>query len=218
MINIKTVCMSYLLRIKTLIIVLLSCISLTACGNSNETPQINPNPQKQVKIHGVFPFDKEMTLRFEANYAGMNASCDEVDRVFGVIEAHRSGRGVSIPLNLIRLENNQFEVFYYQDYFLSGYCDWSFESVSDHTYWSKGPLEEGGTMTFAQSENSDEIKVDKYCRFKDNTKQGWGEEAIKSLGAKQLSCTNNTMYVPFIPVLSKKATELEFNYYYSKPL
>ena len=139
MINIKTVCMSYLLRTKTLIIVLLSCISLTACGNSNEVPKVNPNPQKRVRIHGVFPFDKDMSLKLYAQYANDNPSCDIVYRSFGIFEAARTKKTVDVLLEIRRLEGNAYEAYYDQDHFLAGYCEWRFNLFTDEYRWNQMP-------------------------------------------------------------------------------
>jgi hypothetical protein len=101
--------------------------------DSNKVPKINPHPIQKVRIHGQFPFDKNVTLsHFAISYANNNPECNIKHKAFGIFTAAETSRQAEINVSVARSEDNKYEAYYYQDYFLPGPCKWTFDRFVSH--------------------------------------------------------------------------------------
>ena len=90
------------------------------------TPTINPNPTMRVVMRGRFPFDKGWELRIARSFHTQNSLCKRTARVFFFIPQAEVSREKSLPFIVpTRLDGSRYEVEYYEDYFLPGFCDWT---------------------------------------------------------------------------------------------
>ncbi len=124
-----------------MIISVIAMISLAKCGYDeytygDMTPKINPYPTKKVRIYGKFPFDKNVTLRFMANYQNGNPKCDTVYRTFGFVDAVVKKKE-NIDIHIVKNNQDNYEAFFYQDYFLPGVCEWKIYSLENWTHWDR---------------------------------------------------------------------------------
>ncbi len=121
-----------------MIISVITMVTLAKCGYDeiiyeDMIPKINPYPIQKVRIHGKFPFDKNITLtKITATYINDNPKCDTV-----YIGA-RIKKIEAIDIVIKKISNNGYEVNYYQDYFLPGACEWKFDvflnNISSKSY------------------------------------------------------------------------------------
>lgn len=110
------------------IVLLIAMITLAKCGYDeiiygDMTPKINPNPVKKVRIHGKFPFDKNVTLELRVGYINNNRKCNKIGKVFGIFPAVELKQKV-YKVYKTTIKNGNYEAYFYQDYFLPGACEW----------------------------------------------------------------------------------------------
>ena len=114
------------------------------CFNWLMTPTVNPNPIKKVVIRGQFPFERGWDLRISQSFYARNSLCNRTARVFFFIPQAEVSREKALPFIVPkRLEGSHYEVEYYQDYFLPGFCDWT-ERFVFYSILQNGQIKTGG--------------------------------------------------------------------------
>lgn len=117
-------------KISIMIISIIAMISLAKCGYDemvyrDKTPQINPNPTKKVRIHGKFPFDENVTLKFNVAYVNKNPKCDTIHKAFGVFTAavtKKIEQLDSLPATINK--DGTYEATVFLDSYLPGVCEY----------------------------------------------------------------------------------------------
>lgn len=89
------------------------------------SPFVNPFPTKKITVRGVFPYDRGWELRFRKEYFTKNPSCKQTARILFIFPQAEVNRHQNVPITVRRDGGNQYSFEYYEDYFLSGFCEWS---------------------------------------------------------------------------------------------
>lgn len=109
-------------------------------------PQVNSHPIKKVVMRGQFPFEKGWELRIGRSFYARNSLCNRTAKVFFFIPQAEVTREFGLPFTVPKwLGGNRYEVEYYQDHFLSGFCDWTEGFVSYYILQS-GQIKQGGAL------------------------------------------------------------------------
>lgn len=110
------------------------------------TPTVNPNPIRKVVMRGEFPFERGWELRIARSFYARNSLCNRTARVFFFIPQAEVSREKA-PLFIVpkQLESSRYEVEYYQDYFLPGFCDWTERFVS-YSILQNGQIKTGQAL------------------------------------------------------------------------
>lgn len=110
------------------------------------SPRINPDPQKRITQRGVFPFDRGWDLRVQQSFFAQNPTCSQIARVFFLIPQAEVSREQILPsIAVTRLAGSLYEVEYFEDHFLPGFCDWT-PNFTYYRIYAKGVIVQGGAM------------------------------------------------------------------------
>jgi len=141
---------------KTVIIIIsiIAMISLAKCGYDeytygDMTPKVNPHPTKKMRIHGKFPFDENVTLKFDVAYVNKNPKCDTVHKAFGVFTAAVTKKIEhldSLPATINK--DGTYEATVSLDSYLPGVCEYEpsyisahfIDSANTHNRWGIGVI------------------------------------------------------------------------------
>ncbi|MDD3774394.1 MAG: hypothetical protein PHV08_00390 [Sulfurovaceae bacterium] len=130
------------------LILLIAMMTLAKCGYDgivygDTTPKVNPHPTKKVRIHGKFPFDENVTLKFDVTYVNANPKCDTVYRTFGFVDAIVKKTAYSEGLPATVNEDGTYEAIIYLDNYLPGFCEYK-PLFMDFNFYYKFKNDGGG--------------------------------------------------------------------------
>ena len=110
------------------------------------SPSVNPNPHKKVVLRGAFPFNRGWDLRIQQSYFAQNPTCNQVARVFFLIPQADVSRERMLPLiSVSQLPGFRYEVEYFEDHFLPGFCNWQ-ANFTYYRIYANSNIVQGGAM------------------------------------------------------------------------